>query len=102
MNYASTQEDRAKARKMMRAGILSAFAGGMGLAVFLLQILFSGLSSSEEVNAAINGTCLILISYAGAVIALYLFKRNWLLGLNPIMFYVLVPGAILRLWIGHF
>jgi hypothetical protein len=95
------EKERAQAKKMMRIGIIAAFSGGIGLAIFLMQMLFSGMSPSDDMNILINGTCLILMSYTGIVTALYLFRRDWLLSANPFLLYVLIPGALLKLYMSY-
>ncbi len=101
MSYESLEKEHRRAKKMMKIGILSAFSGGIGLAVFLLQMLFSGMSPSDSMNKLINGTCLVLMSYTGVVFAVYILKRDWLLKINPVLLYVVVPGILMKLFMTY-
>ena len=101
MNYKSVEQDRLRSKKIMRIGILSTFSGGIGLATFLLQRFFSGMARSDDMNALIDWTCVILMAYAGAIFAVYIFRRGWLVPVNSVLLYLVIPGFLLKLFTAY-
>lgn len=93
----AAREDR-HSRKMMKAGILSAFSGGIGLAIYLLQKIFSGIAPDANTNRLIDSVCLTLMGYAAAIFITYIIKRDWLLRVNAVMLYAVIPGIMLKLF----
>lgn len=94
------QQERKLAKKMMRAGLTAAFCGGGGLAIFLLQRIFSGLTSSDTLNANIDSACLLLMVYAGAIFASFVFLRAWLPKIHLVMFYIVIPIVLFQIFSG--
>ena len=86
---------------MMKTGIIAAFSGGIGLAIFLLQKIFSGIAPADNMNAMIDGVCLMLMGYAAAIFAVYVLRRSWLLRANLLLLYVVMPLILLKLFATH-
>ncbi len=97
-NYEAIAREERQAKKMVKAGLMAAFGGGVGLATWLLQRIFSGLTSSDSTNAMIDTICLMLIAYAVVIFASFIFLRNWVLKINMIMVYAVIPGILLKLF----
>lgn len=93
----AAREDR-HARKMMKAGIISAFSGGIGLAIYLLQKIFSGIAPDDDTNRLIDSVCLTLMGYAAAIFITYIIKRDWLLRVNMVLLYAVIPGIAIKLF----
>lgn len=101
VNREAIEREHRLAKKMMKTGMIAAFSGGIGLAIFLLQKIFSGMAPADNMNAMIDGICLMLISYAAAIFAVYLFRRDWLLRVNMVLLYVVMPLIVLKLFAAH-
>ncbi len=56
-------------KKMMRTGMIAAFSGGIGLAIYLMQKMFGGIAPAENMNAMIDDVCLLLMAYMAAIFA---------------------------------
>jgi hypothetical protein len=94
------REDRI-AKKMVKAGMMAAFSGGIGFAIFMLQRIFSGMAPDAGMNAMIDGICVMLMVYAVAILLTYLFARAWLLRANMVFLYALMPLWIFKLFGDH-
>lgn len=100
-NRDALEKELKHAKKMMKTGMIAAFSGGIGLATFLLQKIFSGMAPADHMNAMIDSVCLMLIGYAAAIFVVYLFRRNWLLRANLVLLYVVMPLILLKLFATH-
>lgn len=100
-NREALEKELRRAKKMMKTGMIAAFSGGIGLAIFLLQKIFSGMAPADHMNAMIDGVCLMLIGYAVAIFVIYLFRRSWLLRANLVLLYVVMPLILLKLFATH-
>lgn len=97
----AAQREERQAKKMVKVGMIAAFSGGIGFAVFILQRIFSGIAPDAGINAIIDGACVMLMSYTGAIFLLYLFGRPWLLRGNMVLLYVVMPLWLIQLISGH-
>lgn len=97
---AQIAKEESLARKRFRAGLLAALGGGAGLAMWLLQRIFDGLTGSESYNTAIDQVSLLLIAYAAVMVAGFIFMRGWVLKINMIMTWAIIPGVILKILTG--
>ena len=93
--------EKIRARRIMRIGTLSTFSGGIGLAVFLLQRFLSGMALSDDMNALIDWTCIVLMAYAGTVFTVYLLRRDWLIPVNSVLIYLVIPMILLKLFTAY-
>lgn len=94
------REDR-MAKKMVKAGMMAAFSGGIGFAIFALQRVFSGMAPDEGMNTMIDGVCIMLMVYAIMILILYLFCRSWLLRMNMVFVYAIMPLWIFKMFSDH-
>lgn len=94
--YDAVQEDR-RNRKMMKTGIRAAFSGGIGLAIFLMQAIFGGMAPDERMNILINDVCLMLMAYAAVIFTVFIARREWLLRVNMLMLYLVMPCIVAKL-----
>lgn len=97
-NHAELARQERETKKMIKAGLMAAFGGGAGLALWLLQRIFSGLTASDSTNAIIDHICIMLIAYAALIFISFIFLRKWLLKINLIMVYAVMPGILLKLF----
>lgn len=95
---AALAKEERQSKKMVKAGLMAAFGGGAGLAIWILQRIFSGLTASESTNAMIDHVCLMLMAYAAVIFISFIFMRPWLLRINLIMVYAVLPGVLLKLF----
>jgi hypothetical protein len=86
------------AKKRVKAGIMAALGGGAGFALYLLQRIFDGLTGSDATNAMIDNICLMLMAYAVTIIVSFIFFRKWVLKINMIMVYAVIPGILLKIF----
>lgn len=98
---AELEKEEKFARKSMKVGIRAAFSAGIGLAVFLLQKIFSGMAPDDGMNAIIDGVCLMLVAYAGVVVATFIFRRRWILRVNMAMTWLVMPAIVIHLLMTH-
>lgn len=98
-DYAALEKEQRRTRKMMRAGVISAFCGGGGLAIWLLQRIFSGLTGSESVNGIIDSISLMLMGYTAVIFVTFVVRRAWVLKADAIMKYAVMPGIVLKLFL---
>lgn len=97
-NPEAVAQEQRRSKKMVQAGLMAAFGGGVGLALWILQRIFPGLTSSDSTNAMIDTFCLMLIAYAAIILGSFIFLRNWVLKINLIMVYAVIPGVLLKLF----
>jgi hypothetical protein len=89
------------AKKMVKAGMMAAFSGGIGFAIFILQRIFSGMAPDAGMNAMIDGVCIMLMVYAAVILMAYLFCRSWLLRANMVFLYAILPLWLFKLFGDH-
>lgn len=99
VEYAALEKEQRRTKKMMRAGVISAFCGGSGLAIWILQRIFSGLTGSENVNNVIDSISLMLMGYTAVIFVTFIVRRAWVLKADAIMKYAVMPGIALKLLI---
>lgn len=87
-----------KNKKMMRTGMIAAFSGGIGLAIYLMQKIFGGMAPDANMNAMIDSVCLLLIAYMAAIFAVFILRRNALLQVNFVLLYLVIPCVLLKLF----
>jgi len=90
--------DEKKTRKMMRTGIIAAFSGGIGLAIYLMQKIFGGMAPDPTMNILIDDVCLMLMAYTVLIIAVFILRRNALLKVNFVLVYIVFPCLLLKLF----
>ena len=91
------EREKRELKKMMRAGLMAAYAGGSSLAFWILQRLFGGITGSEKTDILADQVCVTLMVYAATIFLVFLFRRKLLLKVHLIMTYMVVPGIILKL-----
>jgi len=91
------EKERKFYRKAMRVGLRAAFMGGIGLAFFILQSLFSGIATDQRVNTLISSVALLLMAYGAAILVTYAVRRNMVLRVNLIMMMVVLPGGAIHI-----
>lgn len=89
------------AKKLVKAGMMAAFGGGIGFAIFILQRIFSGMAPDAGMNAMIDGVCIMLMVYAAIILMTYLFCRPWLLRMNMVFVYAIMPLWIFKMFSEH-
>ena len=87
-----------KNKKMMRTGMIAAFSGGIGLAIYLMQKIFGGIAPDENMNVMIDDVCLLLIAYMAAIFAVFIIRRSALLKVNFVLLYIVIPCILAKLF----
>lgn len=95
---AAIAKEERQNRKRMHVGIVAGFSGGIGLALFLLNKIFSGITASETTNTLLDHVCLTMMLYTAIIILVFLFRRKWLLLANNLLLYLIVPGILLKIF----
>lgn len=85
-------------QKMMRVGMIAAFSGGIGLAIYLMQKIFGGMAPAENMNTMIDDVCLLLVAYMAAIFAVFIIRRTMLLKVNFILLYIIIPCLLAKLF----
>ncbi|MDB5491231.1 MAG: hypothetical protein JWO78_1080 [Micavibrio sp.] len=85
-------------KKMMRTGMIAAFSGGIGLAIYLMQKAFGGIAPADNMNAMIDSVCLLLIAYMAAIFAVFVIRRPVLLKVNFVLLYLVIPAVLVKLF----
>ena len=98
MDYAALEKERKLERKMMNTGILAAFSGGIGLAIYVMQSIVGGMAPDKGMNALIDDVCLLLVAYTGVILAVFIVRRKALLKVNFVMLYIILPAILLKLF----
>lgn len=91
------EKERKFYRKAMRVGLRAAFFGGIGLAIFILQTLFSGITPDEKINTMISSIALLLMAYGAGILVTYAVRRAMVLRVNLIMLAVVLPGGMIHI-----
>ena len=95
-NIEAIEKEQIFSKKAKRAGITAAFMGGGGLAAWLLQRAFDGLTASPLYNGAIDTISLALMAHFTLIVAAFLIARPWVLRVNLIMVSIILPIIILK------
>ena len=92
------KDDPKKSRKMMNTGMMAAFSGGIGLAIYIMQKIFGGMAPDANMNSLIDSTCLLLIAYTAVIVAVFILRRPLLLRVNFVLLYIVLPCVLLKLF----
>ena len=97
MSIYDTDPKAKEAKKVMRIGMVAAFSGGIGLAIYLMQKMFGGMAPAENMNEMIDSVCLILMTYTAAIIAIFILRRRVLVKVNFVLLYIVIPLTLVKL-----
>lgn len=90
--------EKKQAKKMMRTGIIAAFSGGIGLAIYLMQKIFDGMAPDQGMNHMIDTVCLILMAYTAIIFTVFIVRRPMLLRVNFVLLYIIIPAVLFKLF----
>ncbi len=92
------KQERKKEKKIQRLLKKSAYAVGLGIGLLLLKfVVVPFLGESEQTEKALGLFSYCLILYGASIIVTFIVKKDWLIKVDLLLSWVIMPLILVKL-----